>query len=105
MENPVLQAMQYLHPSAIVEGRASVSSAAKLAAGLPHIVNNLEATPQTLDRQWRSILIDDTIVLGEWSDAKIEDFWNAVNRLESYRTLASFILHITTLPQSTAVVE
>ena len=105
LENPVLQAMQYLHPSAIVEGRASVSSAAKLAAGLPHTVNNLEATPQTLDRQWRFIFVDDTKISGEWSDAKIEDFWNAMNRLEPYRTLASHILHVTALPQSSAVVE
>ena len=69
---------------------------------LPRIAG---ACKQTVDRQWRSLLIDEEVLDGNLKEIKIEEFWKAISKMESYEALGNFMLEITALPQSTAVVE
>ena len=42
---------------------------------------------------------------GNLKEIKIEEFWKATSKMESYKALRNFMLEITALPQSTTVVE
>ncbi len=64
--DPVLSALQDVSHSNILKGAASIKSAGVLAKGLPPITANVETSIQTIDREWRSLLIDTTIKAGEW---------------------------------------
>eukprot|EP00794_Sanderia_malayensis_P014780 gene14780-16316_t len=102
IEDPVLKAVQSIHQSELVSGKSSLDAASVLQQCLPRIPGTCK---QTIDRQWRSLLIDDEILDGDWKEAKIESFWKSVSEMESYEALGNFMLQITALPQSTAVVE
>lgn len=102
ISDPILKAVQNIHPSAIIDGKASLDSASVLAKSLPQLADkNL----QVIDRQWRSILIDDEVLHSGWGAKSIEEFWRAISKITTYEDLGQFMLQITALPQSTAAVE
>ena len=103
--DPALKAVQFLHPTVIVEAKASISAIASIATGLPRLTSCLGVAPQQLDRQWRSLLVDTNVISGGWEGASLEQFWLATSNIDSYASLAKFVLNITALPQSTAVVK
>ena len=105
LDDPVLKAFQHLHPALIVEETASISAVASLAHGLSLIASSLQVTDPHLDRQWRSMLFDGNILSGKWESVSLQKFWLPMSQIDSYQSLANFILQITALPQSTAVVE
>ena len=102
IEDPVLKALSSIHQCAIVCGKSSPDAASVLQQCLPRIAG---ACKQTVDRQWRSLLIDEEVLDGNLKEIKIEEFWKAISKMESYEALGNFMLEITALPQSTAVVE
>ena len=102
--DPVLKAVQFLHPTVIVEAKASISAVASIATGLPRLTSCL-GVAQQLDRQWRSLLVDTNVITGGWERASLEQFWLAMSNIDFYASLAKLVLNITALPQSTAVVE
>jgi len=104
-DDSVLKAVQFLHPTAIVEAKAPISAIASVATGLPCLTSCLGIIPQQLDRQWRSLLVDTNVISGGWEHASLEQFWLAMSNIDSYTSLAEFVLNVTALPQSTAVVE
>ncbi|CAK8676915.1 unnamed protein product [Clavelina lepadiformis] len=105
LDDPVLQSLSNLKPSAIVNETSLITAAATIASGLPCITTLLNVNAQQIDRQWRSILADENIISGQWQGKSFKNFWLAMSNIDSYRTLATFVLHIAALPQSTAVVE
>ena len=95
--------MEDIGPSTILSSNASQSAAGILARLLPQL--KAATSLQEIDRQWRSLLIDNVLKKGSWEDANVVDFWKGVHGLSEYRDLALFMLQITALPQSTAAVE
>ena len=102
VEDPVLKAIQSIHQSVIIGRKSSLDAAAVLHERLPRIAG---ACLQTIGRQWRSLLIDEEVLDGDWKDIKIEEFWRTIGKMESYSNLGQFMLEVTALPQSTAAVE
>ena len=76
-----------------------------LAKGLPRLLKNCGIGIQDIDRQWRSLLIDEEIRKGGWENKEIVAFWRGIYLLPEYCDLTSFMLEVTVLPQSTAEVE
>ena len=103
--DPVLKAVQFLHPTVIVEAKTSISAIASIVTGLPRLTSCLGVAPQQLDCQWRSFLVDTNVIPGGWERASMEQFWLAMSNIDSYASLAEFVLNITALPQSAAVVK
>lgn len=102
LPNPVLNALKDVDHVKILDGRADVSSGGILAKGFPRMSSS---KVQTIDRQWRSLLIDDNVKKGGWESKSIVEFWQSLNRLPEYEDVAFFMLQMTSLPQSTAEVE
>ena len=88
----------------IVKGKADVKYGGVLASKLPRRLSQCCGV-QTIDRQWRSLLVDEDVKKGGWETRPSHDFWKAMADIEPYKELATFMLEITALPQSTAVVE
>ena len=86
----------------IIEGTATLDAAASLFANLPTLC---EASLQTVDRQWRSLLVADAVPNGGWEQKSIEIFWKSISEIDTYKDLGLFMLEVTALPQSTAAVE
>ena len=105
LDDPVLKAFLHLHPASIVAETASIPAVASLDHGLPLIASSLQVTDHHLDHQWRSMLLDSNILSRKWENVSLEKFWLAMSQIDSYQSFANFILQITALPQSTAVVE
>ena len=105
ISDPLLSALQDVSQARISKGAASIQTAGVLAKGLPRITMNLGISIQTIDREWRSLLIDNTIKEGGWEKEEIVEFWQGMQRIPAYINVASFMLEVTALPQSTAEVE
>jgi len=95
--------MKDFGPSTILSSNASQSAAGILARQLCGL--KAATSLQEIDRQWRSLLIDNMLKKGSWENANFLDFWKGMHGLSEYRDLALFMLQITALPQSTAAVE
>lgn len=102
LSDPVLNASKDVNHVKIMDGSADVRSGAILAKGFPRI--SLSKV-QTIDRQWRSVLIDDNVKKGGRESKPIVEFWKSLSRLREYEDVAIFMLQMTSLPQSTADVE
>eukprot|EP00794_Sanderia_malayensis_P006444 gene6444-7174_t len=98
----VLKAVQSIHPATIVDRKAATDAAGVLALKLPRLS---QANFQVIDREWRSLLIDFSIINEEWKDSSIIEFWKFLSKVEAYKALGEFMIQITALPQSTACVE
>ena len=105
ISDPLLSALQDVSQARISKSAASIQSAGVLAKGLPRITTNLGISIQTIDREWRSLLIDSTIKEGGWETKEIVKFWQGMQRIPAYVNVASFMLEVTALPQSTAEVK
>ena len=106
--DPVLVALKDVNHRNILNGNAQTRSAGVLAKGLPRLLDSSSSqlqTIQTIDREWRSLQIDDCIKSGGWEKKSIIEFWQGMLALPEYQSLARFMLEITALPQSTAEVE
>ncbi|XP_076811997.1 uncharacterized protein LOC143458967 isoform X2 [Clavelina lepadiformis] len=66
LDDPILQSLSHLKPSAIVNETSSITAAATIASGLPCITTMLNVNAQQIDRQWRSLLADENIISGQW---------------------------------------
>jgi len=95
--------MKDFGPSTILSSNASQSAAGILARQLCGL--KAATSLQEIDRQWRSLLIDNMLKKGSWENANFLDFWKGMHGLSEYRDLALFMLQITALPQSTAAVD
>ncbi|CAK8677925.1 unnamed protein product [Clavelina lepadiformis] len=51
LDDPVLQSLSHLKPSAIVNETSSITAAARIASGLPCITTMLNVNAQQIDRQ------------------------------------------------------
>uniref|UniRef100_UPI00358E6B22 uncharacterized protein isoform X4 n=1 Tax=Myxine glutinosa TaxID=7769 RepID=UPI00358E6B22 len=102
LSDPVLNALKDVNHVKILNGSADVRSGAVLAKGFPRISSS---KVQTIDRQWRSVLIDDNVKKGGWESKPIVEFWQTLSCLAEYEDVAIFMLQMTSLPQSTAEVE
>lgn len=102
LSDPVLIAFKDVDHVRILEGSVDIKSAGVLAQRFPRI--SLSKV-QAIDRQWRSLLIDDNVKKGGWESRSIVEFWQSLSRLPEYADVAIFMLQMTSLPQSTAEVE
>ena len=75
------------------------------AGNLPAIVCSLDVTALRLDRKWRSLLVDNNIISDKHEGVRFEDFCQSLTKVDRYRSLARFVLEISSFPQSTAAVE
>ena len=103
VSDPVLNAMKDITPRVIVKDKAAQTAAGTLAKHLPRLKG--DSSLLDIDRQWRSLLIDDVVKNGGWENQSVNDFWKAMKQLQEYESLALFMLNVTALPQSTAAVE
>ena len=108
--DPILLALKDVNHKAILNGNAEKMSAGVLARGLPRLLGNSRLALQSqaiqdIDRQWRSLQVDETVKNGGWEEKSIIEFWQAMLEIPEYKDLARFMLEITALPQSTAEVE
>ena len=103
ISDPVLNALEDIGPSTILSSNASQAAAGILARQLPQLKG--ATSLQEIDRQWRSLMIDDIVKEGPWENASVVEFWKGMQALSEYRDLALFMLQIIALPQSTAAVE
>ena len=65
----------------------------------------LDVIALRLDRQWRSLFVDNNIISDKHEGVQVEDFWQSLTKVDCYRSLARFVLEISSFPQSTAAVE
>ena len=105
ISDTILSALQDVNHAEIIGGTASVQSAGVLAKGLPQVNTNLRISIQNIDRECRSLLVDDTIKQGGWKREEMVEFWQGMHKIPAYTNLAKFMLEVTALPQSTAEVE
>ena len=103
ISDPALNAMEDIGPSTIPSSNASQAAAGIRARQLPRLKG--ATSLQEIDRQWRSIMIDDIVTEGPWENASVVEFWKGMQALSEYRDLALFMLQIIALLQSTAAVE
>ena len=102
ISDPVLKAVKSIDHRIIVNGAASIEAGAVLKQNLPRLS---DASLQTIDRQWRSLLVDKDVLKNEWKEIPLIQFWQRLSVIDSYKELGQFIIQITALPQSTAAVE
>ncbi|KAK4320307.1 hypothetical protein Pmani_008813 [Petrolisthes manimaculis] len=102
LSDPVLKALKDVNHVKILDASADVKSGSVLARGFPRISSS---KVQTIDQQWRSVLIDDNVKKGGWESKPIVEFWQGMSRLPEYKDVAIFMLQMTAFPQSTAEVE
>ena len=91
--DPILDALQDMQPRTVVRGVASQTAVGVLARNLPRLAKG--SGIQTLDRQWRSMLIDNA---GSWETKEVTEFWQSMCAVMEYQALANFILEIMALP-------
>ncbi|KAK3891156.1 hypothetical protein Pcinc_004946 [Petrolisthes cinctipes] len=72
LSDPVLKALKDVNHVKILDASADVKSGSVLARGFPRISSS---KVQTIDRQWRSVLIDDNVKKGGWESKPIVEFW------------------------------
>ena len=101
--DPVLNAITDIGPSTILSSKASQSAAGILARQLPR--QKAAISFQDIDRQWRSLLIDNVLKTGSRENANVVDFWKGMHGLSEYRDQALIMLQITALLQSITAVE
>ena len=68
LADPVLCALKDVNHMRILKEEADVTSVGVLAKGLPHLLKNCGIGIQDIDRQWRSLLIDEEIRKGGWEN-------------------------------------
>ena len=102
LTNPVFKALQSIHPALITDGKAAMDAAGTLASKLPLLA---QLDIQTIDRQWRSLLIDLSILNGGWKDRNVISFWQSISNIKAHSDLGEFMTQATALPPSTACVE
>ena len=100
--DPIFVALKDVNHEQILKNRAEVTSAPILFRKLPRLVP--DADVQIIDRQWRSILVEE-VKKGGWENKSIVEFWKHMRGVSSYKELSTLMLKITALPQSTAEVE
>eukprot|EP00795_Rhopilema_esculentum_P004631 gene4631-20906_t len=93
VSDPVLNAMEDITPRVIVKDKAAQTAAGTLAKHLPRLKG--DASLLDIDRQWRSLLIDDVVKNGGWENQSVNDFWKAMKQLQEYESLALFKLNVT----------
>lgn len=102
LSDPVLNALKDVNHVKILNGSADIRSGTVLSKGFPSISSS---KVETIDQQWRSVLIDDDVKKGGWESKAIVEFWQSLSRLLEYEDLAILMLQMISLPQSTAEVE
>ena len=105
LNDPVLSVLPHLDQRSIIRRVASISAIPTLAGNLPAIVCSLDVTALRLDRKWRSLLVDNNIISDKHEGVRFEDFCQSLTKVDRYRSLARFVLEISSFPQSTAAVE
>ncbi|CAM1331742.1 Uncharacterised protein r2_g4065 [Pycnogonum litorale] len=108
VSDPVLIALKDVNHANTINGNAEIRSAGILARGLPRLLDSSKTkiqAIQTIDRQWRSLQIDECVKGGGWEKKSIVEFWQGMLALPEYQDLGRFMLEVTALPQSTAEVE
>ena len=103
VSDPLLEAFKDVSHVAILKKTAALNSAAVMFRKFSRVLPGCNV--QVIDRQWRSLLVDEDVKKGGWENKTITEFWRAMKAVESYEELATFMLEITALPQSTAAVE
>ena len=104
LSRAILEAFVNVDHVAIVKGKADVKSGGVLASRLPGRLSQCCGV-QTIDHQCHFVLVDEDVKKGGWETRASHDFWKTIADIEPYKELATFMLEITALPQSTAVVE
>ena len=66
ISDPILSTLQDVGHEKLLQGTASVNSAGILAKFLPRISANIGISIQCIDREWRSLLTDNTVKKGGW---------------------------------------
>ena len=97
LPRPILEAIVDVDHVAIVKKKADVKSGGVLDSKLPRRLSQC-CSVQTIDRQWRSLLVDEDVKKGGWETRPSHVFWKAMADIEPYKELASFMLEITALP-------
>lgn len=92
VSSPILEALKDVNHNAILKGTAEIKSTGSLASKLPRQLS--ECGAQVIDRQWRSVLIDNEVKNVGWEKKSIAEFWKAMAEIEAYKELAMFFLEI-----------
>ena len=101
--DPVFMALKDVNHEVILKDKADVRPADVLLRKLPRLLPGVDV--QTIDRQWRAILVNEEVRKGAWENRSIVEFWKHLKGVPSYQETATFMLKLTALPQSTAEVE
>ena len=80
LTDPVLKALQSIHPAFITDKKAAMGAAGTLASKLPRLA---QSNIQTIDRQWRSLLLDLSILNGGLKDSNTISFWQSKSNIEA----------------------
>ena len=75
VSDPVLLALKDVESSTIMKGKANLSSAGIFAMNLPTL--RASSSLQVIDRQWRSLVLDDVVKSGGWEKHGIVAFWES----------------------------
>ena len=70
--DPVFAALKDVNHEYILKDKVEVNSAGVLFRRLPRLLP--DANVQIIDRQWRSILVDEEVKKGGWESKSIEEF-------------------------------
>ena len=79
LSDPVLNALQNIEPSAVVKGVASQTAAGVLARNLPRLSEG--SSIQTIDQQWRSMLINNAVANDGWKTKGMTEFWQSMHTI------------------------
>ena len=90
LADPVLNVLQDIEPSAVEKGVASQTTAGLLARNLQHLAEG--SSIQTIDQQWRSMLIDNAMANGGWETKGVTEFWQSMHTIIEYQELANCML-------------
>ena len=98
LPRPILEAFVDVDHVAIVKGKADVKSGGVLASKLPRRLSQCCGV-QTIDRLWRSLLVDEDVKKGGWETRPSHDFWKTMADIEPYKESATFMLEISITPE------
>eukprot|EP00795_Rhopilema_esculentum_P007329 gene7329-13060_t len=96
ISDPVLKAVKDVDRCSIMNGTTSIDTGAVLKSNLPRLS---DASLQTIDLQWRSLLVDIDALKSEWKGKTLIEFWKQLSAIDSYKELGQFIIQVTALPQ------
>lgn len=77
LPRPILEAFIDVDHIAIVKGKADVKSGGVLASKLPKRLSQF-CRIQAIDRQWRSLLVNDDVKNGGWEAKTTHECWQAM---------------------------